>query len=433
MHFALILLVAWTHAQSTDSNSSTLPKGSNGMNYIFYQTNIQTEAPCEKNENWNNYCKFHKKENTNCKESTKLHKKIIATWEQHEKCKNYDYFARAGSIHLKNSGWVYNITTNWTTFFDNRARTILENGKGTFICQFAAKRYNQLRDPRFFHGVWQPSAIKCVNHLADVRRAMMCVTCDGDEASNIKVESLIKDEPKPEKSDDLRTSTITNIVYNFQTCTEFMSNCIDYLHSKQMFLDRLNVAFTLGLCDREGYYIAQGSSKSYYKKVLPSNVVYDEEDIEQCRRSLQKDITLSKEDVLKFEDSCLTLCHKHFSLSTMILDDITNLNNLKYIHDILKEIVSDNMNPNLFNTILMDPAEVALDFTMKTPKDFLKDQLFNFLFYNASNNNTKNTSINLEKYIKDNGFKIFDAALYVRAAFVLAVGIWFAAQLVLAA
>lgn len=419
----LLLCLALQVFGVLSQTSTTTPDSSkkkNGFLNVFENTIIPPKDVCPSSLRFSTFCKFHKDSNSFCQKSTGekryLYQHIYATWEQVDNCGNFDYYKRAGQNHLKNSGWIYNITTNWTTFFDNRARSIKENGKGTFICQFAAKRYDQLRDPNFFHGIWQPSAIKCVNYLANARRSMMCAACSPDEEKAIE---FIEAPTSIANSTGVKNeSSSTTVNLKFTTCTDFMANCIDYIENKQKFIDKMNVAFTLALCDRDGLYQAQGT-KSYYKKVLPSNVVFDEEDIELCRKTVKKDLTMNEAQTKASEDSCLGLCSKHFSLSTMILDDIQNLNNLKYMHDILKEIVSDNWNVNLFNAMMMEPAEVNLDFTLSTPNDPLKDQLFNFKFGKSTDNNSP--TVNLEKYVKDNGFKVFEAANFVKSSLLLKV------------
>ena len=419
--FILVLAFVFSEADAQTSPDDLLW---NGFIKVFSQASIPNYESCPKIANWGRTCKLQKQSDTLCtkpgteikpngtsRDPPGIFDKMYATWEQNEKCKNYDYFGRAASNHLKNAGWVFNITTNWTSYFNSKARTILENGKGTFICQFAAKRYWQLADPRFFHGKWQPSGIKCVNYLADARRAMMCASCDSDEKVNIR-------NPTTETTS---TSKGTEVLFNYATCTDFMGACLDYIENKQKFIDKMNVAFTLALCDRDGLYLAQSSAKSNYKKVLPSNVIFDEEDVEFCRKSINKDLAINEEESQAREQSCLNLCHKHFSLSTMILDDIATLNHLKYMHDILKEIVMENMNVNLFNQMQADPSELALDFTLTLDKSTTKEEGFSYKFANSTN---VSSGMNLEKYIKDNGFKVFDAALYVKSAGLLSLG-WF--------
>lgn len=60
--------------------------------------------------------------------------KIYSQWEQNKNCKGYDYYERLANNLNKNSGWVYNITKNWTKFFDNKANAIISAPKSTFLC-----------------------------------------------------------------------------------------------------------------------------------------------------------------------------------------------------------------------------------------------------------------------------------------------------------
>lgn len=309
--------------------------------------------------------------------------KMYTTWEQNEQCKNIDYYDRAGKNLKKLSGWVYNITSNWTTYFDSKSNLIIKQGKGTFICQFAAKRYMQIRDTNFFHGSWKPSAVKCSNFIADVRRGMMCSLCDLDEQKNFF---------------NATNTSRPRINMNFRMCNDFAEACLDYIRNKQLFLDKLNVVFTLGLCDKEGQYLAQ-NTKTYYKKVLPSEVVYDEENVEWCQGHIKKDLSVSDEIKVRNEKSCHHLCEKYFGQSTMIADDLNTFDNLHYMHDILEEIVNDNFHPNLFIARTGPVSTIMLDF-----------KEINYTF----NPSSEAGGLNLERHMRDNNYKEFNAANYLK-------------------
>lgn len=361
------------------------------MREAFNKTLVSMHEGCSKVTDAKIKCKGVDYSKSHCNSDKlldSLFMKIYSTWEQNEQCKSIDYYGRAASHLEKISGWVFNITTNWTSYFDSKSNLILKNGKGTFICQFAAKRYFQLKDPNFFHNDWRPAAIKCSNFLANVRRGLMCAVCDPNDQ---KYFSTIEENGKNK----------SGILFDFRMCNEFVDSCLDYIQKKAMFLDKLNVAFTLALCDKEGQYLAQ-NTKSYYKKVLPSEVVYEEEDIEFCRGHIKKDLSSTQAERERNEKSCFRLCHKYFGQAAMIADDLNTFDNFQYMHDILKEIVNDNFHQNLFIARTGPASQILLDF-----------KEMKYSFYPSS----ESKGLNLERHMKDNNYKEFDSSKYLRKSF----------------
>jgi hypothetical protein len=201
------------------------------------------------------------------------------------------------------------------------------------------------------------------------------------------------------------TSTPTKqeplILLSNQMCQSFISSCLNYISNKLYILDKLNIEFTLALCDKDGQYRAQ-NEKSYYKKVLPSAVIFDEEDIDNCNKYLNRDRTINNSETVKNEKACTALCERYFTLGIMIYDDIRNFDNFQYMHEILKEIVMENFHPNLFNTRTAVTTTVALDF-------------FNVIF-KFKPLSTDQGGLDLEKYARDNSYKELDAKEYIKRA-----------------
>lgn len=357
---------------------------------VYNKTTITQYDDCGKVINWDRKCKTVDPDSDKiCKNPGQplidtTFMKMHAIWEQQDNCRtSMDYFRRAMINLRKQSGWVYNITTNWTAYFDSQSKLIIGSAKSAFICQFAAKRYLQIRDLNFFHGVWQPAAIKCSNFLGEARRALMCSVCSTNDTRYFK------------------NGSNHEIYLNWQSCHNFMEACVDYIKSKQEFITKLNVIFTLALCDKEGIYRAQGQNKMYYKQVLPSEVNFDDENIEFCKGHVKKDPSISAEQSQLNENACFDMCHRYFGQGLMIEDDLKNFDNLQFMHDILKEIVGDNFHERLFHTRSGPSSLISLDFGYVTYK-----------FYPS--NSTE--GINLERHAKDNGFKAFDSSLCIKTA-----------------
>ena len=369
------------------------PTNSNPLLRFYQASSLNSANECQNLLDLYKKCKLVTDENQDCDD--KNLKLMYASWEQNNYCRGMDYYDKMGSSLLKMSGCVFNITTNWTSFFDTRANSIIASPKGVFICQFAAKRWLQVRENTFFERVWKGNAVKCSNFIGNQRRGLMCAMCDKNQQSHFSFKNLT--DSRTEKT--FTNATVIN--FNFQTTQGFIENCLDYIENKQYILEKLNVEFTLGLCDKDGQYLAQGSDKSSYKKILPSTVIYDDDDIANCRLYLSRDLTMDAQQASKLEQSCTSLAERYFRPGALIFDDLMNYDFFVYMHDILKEIVSDNFHPNLF--IQRDTSTSSL-----ISLDFNPEVVFKFA------NSSVVDGLDIGKYTRESYYKEFDASKYVK-------------------
>ncbi len=285
---------------------------------------------------------------------------------------------------------IFNITKNWTSFFETRSNAIIESPKSTFLCQFAAKRWRQIHDDNFFYNTWMPNAVSCSKYLIEARKGMMCALCDKREQGHFTNEA----------SSEIQGINVPSVNFSFSTCTAFIGACMGAMESKRYVLDKMNVEYTLALCDKEGKYLAEGD-KTHYKKTLKSSVMFEDENFHNCKLFLSRDKSQKKPEYEIYEKACLDICKLYFSLSGLHYDDFDNLDNFKYQHDILRDIVMDQFHPNLFN-IREDKMEaIAMDF---------HEVVFKFENSSAPQQN----GLDLEKHMKDNGYKAFPVENFLR-------------------
>ena len=393
----IAFVYAATSAFSQQSSSGTV-NASNALRQVFMPPST-VEDKCEKSEILNDEFKTKCKIPSTNQCDTNVLEQMYRGWQQDKRCQGFDYYERITKNLLKQSGWVYNITTNWTDYFENRANSILSSNKNNFICTFAAKKWKQVNERVFFHNVWQKNAIQCTNFLAVARRGFMCAVCDNTTQEYLSFST--EADPRDVTASPNQNRNETVILLSNQMCQSFITSCLNYISNKLYILDKLNIEFTLALCDKDGKYLAQ-NEKSYYKKVLPSSVIFDEEDIDNCNKYLTRDRTIDNEETKKNELACTALCDRYFTLGVMIYDDIRNLDNFQYMHEILKEIVMENFHPNLFNTKSATTTTVALDF-------------FNLMFKFKSRS-TDHGGLDLEKYARDNSYKEIDAKQFIKSA-----------------
>jgi len=377
------LVIGWVKSVDIDSNP---------MAKIFANPSIAYTG-CKDLPDMFTKCKKVQKKDSVCSLENVV-PTVYSTWEQNNNCKGIDYYSRAADALRKQSSYVWNVTNNWTTFFDNRAQSIQSAPNPMFVCSFGAKKWYQVKDLSFFRSTWQPNAIKCSNYVADARRAMMCSMCDPNDQSFYSSGSTV--DPR----DGTAKVNATTVNLSFQTCSSFMEACVGYLESKQKMIDMLNVEFTLGLCDKDGMYLAVNTNE--YKKILPSDVIYDEEYLTNCKGYLNKDLTATPEQLGPLAASCVNLCERYYSwTAAMVYDDFLNLKYLKYMHDILKEIVDGKFLDSMFTGIISPDIPMVLDFS---------DVYFKFSAFNSSD------GLNINKHIKDNDFKLFDSSQFIKGA-----------------
>lgn len=365
----------------------------NPLKQLYLSAPLSNIHQCGTISNLQMMCKIVRDSNQFCVANPTL-MLIYASWQQNEKCRSgFDYYERSMQNLQKQSALIYNITQNWTVFFDNRANNILNSQRSAFVCSFAAKRWKQINEQKFFDQVWRSSAIKCSNYLVNARRAMMCAMCNKDDQPNFSTGNY-----KDPRQDNTLKVNATQILLNFQTCQDFLGACQPYIEQKQYVNDRLNVEFTLGLCDKDGTYLAS-SNKASYKRVLPTMVVYEDEEISNCNTFFNKGLALSGGELEKAENSCKGICERYFSLSPIIWDDLNNLDALQNMHDILKEIVMENFHPNLFVSRSPTKSNVILD---------MHEVIFKF-------GKAKTTEgLDLERHVKDNEYSQMDVSLYIK-------------------
>lgn len=369
----------------------------------FATANVNQPHFCGTILNLQKMCKIARDANQFCAGDDSTLNQIYASWQQNEKCRSgFDYYERVTQNLLKQSALMYNITQNWTVFFDNRANNVLSSPKSAFVCSFAAKRWKQINQKKYFDNVWRPSAMKCSAFLVNMRRAMMCAMCNKDDQKHFSVSNY--SDPR---QDNMMKTNATRVNLNFQTCQDFLTACQPYIEQKQYVIDRLNVQFTLGLCDKEGTYLAS-SAKANYKRVLPSMTIYEDEEISTCNKFFNKGLLLTTEEQEKAETSCKGLCERYFSLSLMIWDDLNSLEYLQNMHDIMKEIVMENFHANLFVSRTATKSSVILD---------LHDVIFGF------SKAKTNEGLDLERHVKDNEYKDLDVSMYIKGGWLLTVTI----------
>ncbi len=397
MRYLLRSLIALVYAALPAlSQNTTQPKEVGLMRGAFLPPSV-VDDKCDSTvlaEEYNTKCRIP---NPNGCTDDEL-KQMFRGWQQDKRCTGFDYYDRITKNLLKQSGWVFNITSNWTVYFENRANSILSSNKNNFICTFAAKKWKQVNEKVFFHDTWQKNAIQCTNFLATARRGFMCAVCDknAQEFFNMTDEVDSRDATASTTQTSQPVVTLSN-----QMCQSFIASCLNYISNKLYIQDKLNIEFTLALCDKDGQYRAQ-NDKAYYKKVLPTSVIFDEEDIDNCNKYLSRDRTVYNEETKKNELACTAICERYFTLGVMIYDDIRNFDNFQYMHEILKEIVMENFHPNLFNTKSATTTTVALDF-------------FN-VFFKFKNLSRDQGGLDLEKYARDNSYKEIDAKQFIKQA-----------------
>ena len=321
-------------------------------------------------------CKLAKGDNLACKIDTTF--KISATWETDELCMLPSHYEKIGRDYLKLSSMVFNITSNWTKFYDNKINGILNSNKKSFICDFVARKYKQDFDQNFFFNSWLPSAKKCMSFLTNARRSVMCAVCTKSALDAFKPNNELE--------------------VNHQSCLQFNDACLDYFDAKLVFIDFLNIIFTLELCDYNGQYTSQDDNK----KVLPSNLIFESENLMNCRALVfKKERNLKPEVKLKYEESCIRLCRDYFSLTGMIEDDFKNFDSLFNIHEVLKDLVLESVSKNTFNTKINDLEPIPLDLY------FIK---FNF----TSSLDPK--GLDIAMHLKDNNYRIFEIDKFLKSA-----------------
>lgn len=242
-----------------------------------------------------------------------------------------------------------------------------------------------------------PSAIQCSQYLADARRGIMCAVCDSREFD------YFYQMPANQNKQN------TFIKFSYSTCMNFLSSCLKAIESKRKLIDFINVEFTLGLCEKDGKYIAEGE-KTHYKKLLPSSVMFDDENFQKCKQHLDKDNEDNKSNSDENEKACLLLCRRYFSLTGLFFDDFDNLDYFKYMHDILKEIVNENLYHNLFNIRPYNIESIILD---------AHDVIYDF----ESSNSSSSIGVDIDRHVKDNGYKAIKVEDYIKGSFVLAVAL----------
>lgn len=143
----------------------------------------------------------------------------------------------------------------------------------------------------------------------------------------------------------------------------FLTQCLDYIELRNHVVRRLNLELLLKLCDKEGNFIAK-DKQMHWKKVLPTMTNADMEWIALCKSYITtSNQQRTPEELKKMSQACQRIMQRYFSLNMMIKDDMNELHNLVYMHNILDQLIRGNVNDFMFfpNTEQRDFHQMSFD------------------------------------------------------------------------
>lgn len=143
----------------------------------------------------------------------------------------------------------------------------------------------------------------------------------------------------------------------------FLVQCLDFIELRNHVVRRINLELLLSLCDKEGNFIAR-DKKQDWKKVLPSLTTSDMEYIADCKKFITSTNQERTPEELKTSSlACQRLMQRYFTFNMMIRDDMNELHNLNYMHNILDQLIKGNVNDYMFfpNTEQRDFHPMSFD------------------------------------------------------------------------
>lgn len=348
-----------------------------------------------------------------CKKENYLYMRMLyAHWEQKNYCPveaTDDYYQLSVTRLTKYSDMVHNVTQLWRPLFDSKADSILNSHTSHSVCRLAASKWRLLSNADFFRKDFRPGAVKCLNHLAAVRRGFHCALCDSESSQYMN-----NTQPGFWGRRTWRPRNLTSITFTHQTCVGFHLACLSFLDLKVRITEMVNVQYTLALCDSDGIYFPPYRSWESYKRLSPSYTYEFKARLQSCRKHLGH---IAPEDgnsdrisdpVLrnKTESDCIALCEYEFSLSPMIFEDLINSNRVTAIYDMVNLMLNTNpLTRSMFLTVTT-PGLNGVDI------DFSSVQT---TFFNFSRSNTT-WGLSLLDHIKYTGFKKFDVGKIIKQA-----------------
>ena len=377
------------------TNAQTSNKQQNVFHSNFSTLRLEMNN-CKKVPGITQKCKYGTGKSI-CNESMSF--QVSSSWENDENCKgNLNYYDEIAERLRKFSSIVYNITTNWTRYYDNKVSGILDSKKRMLVCEFTARKYLQNKDLTFFKKKWLPTATRCVNHLIGARRAIMCAMCSEDDVK------YILRRPDPISDKYLRKDP-NEVLLSQKSCHNFMDDCLGYMNAKIEFIEIFNTVFTLNLCDYSGIYTQEDENK----KILPTELTNDKEDMIKCKKLLEtKERSLSQGEKASLEASCKYLCEKYFSLTSLLYEDFSNFDYTSYAQGILKDLALESVGKNTFNLKRMEQEYYFMDF-------------FDISF--TVSKEKVGGGIDIENHLKDNNYRVLDASKYLKLEFIFEIGV----------
>lgn len=335
---------------------------------------------------------------------------LYASWEQKAYCPVdpiEDYYQLTVTRLTKYSNMVYNISQGWRPLFDAKAESIRNSLQSHSICKLAADKWKRLSNEHFFIRQFRPQAIKCLNHLAAVRRGFHCAMCDSETTQYMN-----NTQPSFWGRRLWRLKKFTSITFTHETCLSFNRACLDFLDLKIATMEMANLQYTLALCDNEGVYFPPYRAWEAYKRVLPSFSYEFKGRLKGCKRHLARLVPedgtpekISDPVVLnKTENDCIALCEYEFSLSPLIFEDILNLNRVTAVYDMISLMLNTSPLTTTMFTSSTTPSlnGVEMDFSVAETT-----------FFNFSRSNTT-WGLSLVNHMKYTAFKKFDVSKFIQ-------------------